>query len=93
MGHATVRAQRTLARQGLELDYSPHVPLAELHALEQVARRVGLPLHELELLGQDRALAAAFVAAHSEGQEKAFLEEVDWDHLEVLRGKRYPVYN
>lgn len=66
----------------VELDYGPAVPDAVLRDLEGAARDVGLPLEQLELLGQDLLAALRFAASVREGDHQRFLADVDWDRLE-----------
>lgn len=93
MGHATVQARQLRARQRLDVDHAPDVPLSTLEALEQAARRTGLPLGDLELLGQTPESAQGFVSACQADAVPEYLESVDWDRLEAMRQERYPVYN
>lgn len=58
--------------------------------LEAAARRVGLALADLELLGQDPATAMAFTCAVAAGEHAAFLDSVDWERLDACRtGRRF----
>lgn len=52
-------------------------------AVEQAARRVGLPLSTLELLTQDARVAVAFLAAEARGQAHEFLASLDPAALET----------
>lgn len=65
----------------MELAYSPSLTDALIARLEEAARGVGLPLREIELIGQDRHLARAFVDSVQSGDHDAFLSSVDWDGL------------
>ncbi|PSG98383.1 hypothetical protein BRD56_00135 [Thermoplasmatales archaeon SW_10_69_26] len=72
----------------MELAYAPSLPDGLIARLEEAARGVGLPLREIELLGQDRYLARAFVEAVRGGDHDVFLSGVDWDALyERLEGR------
>lgn len=68
----------------LGLHYAPHIDPRILHNLERAARTCGLPLEQLELLGQCEMVAIDFVAATIQGDAHSFLANVDWDHLEGL---------
>lgn len=65
----------------MELAYAPSLTDGLIARLEEAARGVGLPLREIELLGQDRHLAQAFVDSVQAGDHDAFLTSVDWDQL------------
>jgi hypothetical protein len=64
------------------------VPRATLTALEQAARRYGLDLESLELLGQDAEAAKGFIAAFKQGLAKRYLETVDFEELRLTRHTR-----
>lgn len=68
----------------MEIAYAPTLPAPIRTDLEQAARRTGLALGRLELLGQDLVLALAFVESVHAGTHEAFLQEVDWDRLEAF---------
>lgn len=73
----------------MDLDYAPSVPADVVADLEQAAGTVGLPLADLELLGQDLLAALGFIAAVNRGPTRSFLEGVDWGRLEaILRTRR-----
>lgn len=65
----------------MEIAYAPTVPDPIQEQLEQAARRTGLSLGRLELLGQDLILAMAYVEAVHAGTHEAFVETVDWERL------------
>lgn len=65
----------------MELAYAPSLTDALIARLEEAARGVGLPLREIELLGQDPHIARAFVDSVQSGDHDAFLTGVDWDGL------------
>jgi hypothetical protein len=72
----------------MELAYAPSMPDGLIARLEEAARGVGLPLREIELLGQDRFLARAFVDSVRAGDHDTFLSGVDWDALhERMQGR------
>ncbi len=72
----------------MDLDYDPRIPSELLRTVEREARRLGLPLRRIELLGQDRAVARTFVRAAEDGRGEAHLEAVDWERLErILRAR------
>lgn len=72
-----------------DLDYDATVPGYVVDRLEEAARGVGLPLRELELLGQDLSTAEAFVESVQAGRYESFLDGVDWGVLEQrLYGSR-----
>lgn len=69
----------------MDLDYSETLADDLIDALEEAARAVGLPLSQLELLGQHPAHAEAFVQHVRSGTHDGFLDRIDWSGLEVLR--------
>lgn len=72
-----------------DLDYDANMPGHVVDRLEEAARGVGLPLRELELLGQDPSTAEAFVNSVQAGRYESFLDGVDWGALEQrLYGSR-----
>ena len=81
------------ARRLLELDYDAHVPMSLLVRLERWARSIGLPMQQLELLGQDAKAAAGFINACAEGMEDEYLDTVSWGDLEAHLFGRPPVFN
>lgn len=73
----------------MHLDFDPRLHDNLRAALRRSARRVGLSLDRLELLGQDPHAATGFVRSVASGRSDAFLEGVDWRHLEArLDGRR-----
>lgn len=72
----------------MEIAYAPTVPDPIRDDLEQAARRTGLALGRLELLGQDLVMAMAYVEAVHAGTHEAFIEDVDWERLERLYRRR-----
>lgn len=68
----------------MDLDYATELSDTTIDRLEEAARAIGLPLRELELIGQDPALAARFVARVEQGEHDAFLDAVEWHRLEAL---------
>lgn len=72
----------------MEIAYAPTLPAPIRDDLEQAARRTGLALGRLELLGQDLVLALAFVESVHAGTHEALLQEVDWDRLEAFYRSR-----
>lgn len=67
----------------MDLDFPPGMPLEIRMDLTDAARGTGLPLWQLELLGQDEAIASAFIQAARRGGTTAFMGEVQWDVLEA----------
>ncbi len=67
----------------MELDFHPGLALEVRMDLEEAGRRAGLPLWQLELIGQDETTAVQFTQAARRGEARGFLEEVDWDVLEA----------
>lgn len=65
----------------MDLDYHATLTTPLIDRLEEAARAVGLPLREVELLGQDADVAEAFVASVEEGSHAVFLDELDWARL------------
>lgn len=72
----------------MDLDYDTRIPDEMLRTLEERGRSLGLPLHRIELLGQDRTVVRAFNRAVDEGNARSYLDEVDWDRLERVREAR-----
>lgn len=72
----------------MQIEYSPHLDEALIADLEAAARRVGLALERLELLGQDEDIARSFVEAVECGMHETFLEIVSWDRLEDTLDRR-----
>lgn len=73
----------------MDLDVDPAIDGELISDLRDAAADVGLPLERFELLGQDGAVAQAFVDAAAEGRAEAMLDRVDWDHLETVRTRRH----
>lgn len=72
---------------GLDMNHRD-VPEWVLKELELRARRIGLPLSELELLGQDFDMTAAFIDAADKGEPWEFLATVDFERLaQILHGR------
>lgn len=67
----------------MDLDFHPGLPLEVRVDLKEAGRSAGLPLWQLELIGQDETAALEFTRAARRGQAQAYLEEVDWDVLEA----------
>lgn len=66
----------------LPLDYDPQVPVQVIAGMERVCKAAGLPLEQIELLGQDEAACRDFVhLADLVGVESAILT-TDWLLLE-----------
>ncbi len=81
-------------RKLLDLDYSPHVPLQLLMDVETAGRAIGLPLNQMELIGQCPETSRRFVdAARRSEEEDFFHKDVDWGRLETLRSSRVPIWN
>lgn len=72
----------------MDMDYNPQITEEVVAELERAAREVGLPLHRLELLGQDPAMAAAFVESVDDGYHEDFLDVMDWESLERAHFRR-----
>ncbi len=68
----------------LGLRYAPYMNADVAKNLEIAGRHAGLPLSQLELLGQDEGVALDFVAAIIARRSQQFLATVDWDRLEAL---------
>lgn len=67
----------------MDLDFHPGLPLEVRMDLTEAGRGAGLPLWQLELLGQDEATANRFTQAVRRGRTHAFLDAVEWDVLEA----------
>lgn len=75
----------------MDLDYAASLSPELICELERAARWIGLPLRELELLGQSHQQAQAFVESVDTGRHERFLDAVDWRQLEALLYDRpYP---
>ncbi len=74
----------TLMSSKLGLRYAPNLNPAIAANLELAGRQSGMPLGELELLGQDEAFALDFIASVVANRARLFLVGVDWEHLEDL---------
>jgi hypothetical protein len=72
----------------VDLDYDNRIPDDTLRTMEEEGRKMGLPLHRIELLGQDRAVVRGFNKAVEEGNARSYLDEVDWDRLERIHEAR-----
>lgn len=68
----------------MNLDYAANLSPELVCELERAARWIGLPLREIELLGQSEEHAEAFVKSVDTGKHERFLDEVDWRQLESL---------
>lgn len=66
----------------IDLDYDATIPDRTIDQLEEAARAVGLPLRELELIGQELEVAEAFVESVRQGHHQTFLDDVPWEALE-----------
>lgn len=74
----------------MNLDYDPTLSEGLVARLEEAARGVGLPLHRIELLGQDAVTAQGFVRSVRAGDVENYLDQVDFERLAALRGERVP---
>lgn len=72
----------------LALDYDPDLGADVLGALERAGRATGLPLAQIELLGQDPHAAAGFTDAVEAGDITGFIAAVDWDGLDARLQQR-----
>jgi hypothetical protein len=68
----------------LGLHYAPHLDSRILHNLEMAGRSIGLPLEQLELLGQCQSIAVEFTNAVISDCGQTYLACVDWNHLDGL---------
>ncbi len=66
----------------LGLNYGPLDDMI-INRLEAQARRHGIALDHVELLGQTASLALAFIKASEAGDLDHFLSSVDWDAVEA----------
>jgi len=67
----------------MDLDFHPGLPLEVRLDLTEAARSAGLPLWQLELLGQDEHVAQRFVDEARAGRASKTLETTEWDALEA----------
>lgn len=79
----------------MKLSYHPGVPERFIEEMERAARRLGLPLDKVELIGQDPKVARDFLRAVRSGKGAAFVDGLDERALERLLaarelGKRSP---
>lgn len=65
-----------------DLSYSPGIGPRLVKEVERQARRFGLPLSTLELLGQDAKVARDFVRAARRGRAREFVDLLDATALE-----------
>lgn len=72
----------------MELSYHPGVGAKLMGEVERQARRIGLPLSTLELIGQDAKVARDFLRAARKGQGPAFVDRLDRLALERLLAAR-----
>lgn len=61
----------------LTLGYHPTIPASKLFAMEGHAKRLGLPLAALEMLGRDEAVCDAFLRAAAAGDGVAFARSLE----------------
>lgn len=67
----------------MDLDFHPGLPLEVRVDLVDEGRSAGVPIWQLELLGQDEVIAFEFVQAARQDETDRFLEDVEWDVLEA----------
>lgn len=67
----------------MDLDFHPSLPLEVRVDLVEEGRDAGVPLWQLELLGQDEVTAERFAEACRQERAQAFLADVEWDVLEA----------
>jgi hypothetical protein len=67
----------------MDLDFHPGLPLEVRVDLAEEGRAAGVPLWQLELLGQDEVIAEEFTQACRQDRAQAYLEGVEWDLLEA----------
>lgn len=68
----------------MNLDYAANLSPELVCELERAGRWIGLPLRELELLGQSQEHAQAFVESVDTGRHEDFLDHVDWQVLQAM---------
>lgn len=66
----------------MDLDFDPTLPADVRTDLMNAAHGVGVPLWQLELLGQDEVVARDFASAVRAGHGPAYLKTCDWARLE-----------
>ena len=71
-----------LTPRKLRLDYNCELPIGTILELEMHGKRDGLPLYQMELLGQTSETAAGYVSASNLGLQEAYLQAVLWERLE-----------
>lgn len=67
----------------MDLDFHPGLALEVRVDLQDAGRSAGVPLWQIELIGQDETTAIEFTQAARRGNAQAYLAEVDWDVLEA----------
>lgn len=67
----------------MDLDFHPSMPLEVRVDLVEEGRAAGVPLWQLELLGQDDVIAEDFTEACRQDRAHDFLADVEWDVLEA----------
>lgn len=72
----------------MDIEFDPTIEADLISDLRDAAADFGLPLERLELLGQDGAVAHAFVDAVADGRAQTMLDHVDWDRLATVRTRR-----
>lgn len=68
----------------MDLNYNHRISDRVLREMERLARAAGLPLHVIELLGQEGAVARAFIRAARRDESESFLDRLDLHRLESL---------
>lgn len=72
----------------LDLDYAPAIPADVLARMEVVAKGAGLPLDQIELIGQDLQACEDFVYLADVAGVHAAVQTLDWLTLESLWAQR-----
>lgn len=74
----------------MDLAYNPTLSDGLVARLEEAARGFGLPLRQIELLGQDSVTAQGFVRSVRAGDTERYLQQVDFQRLEARLADRVP---
>ncbi|HVL86543.1 MAG TPA: hypothetical protein VM681_00845 [Candidatus Thermoplasmatota archaeon] len=70
----------------LNLAYGVDVPAPLLEIMEHHARRLGLPLSQVELLGQDTETVEGFLLAIERGAARSYASSLGRPSVETERG-------
>jgi len=75
----------------LAIAWNQEVPVALYKQMERHARRLGLPMDTIEVLGLDSAVCSEFVKHAEAGAADLFLAELDVDEVRAASQRRAPL--